>query len=86
MTAKQLTCLRLCPMALEGKSKVKLSLNCHTGAKGERSFSSYSFLTSAEDGVSDERHAPAAPYYHKRTPGTHWIGGWVGLRAGLERG
>jgi hypothetical protein len=22
----------------------------------------------------------------KRAPGTHWIGGWVGLRAGLDAG
>jgi hypothetical protein len=33
-------------------------------------------------GVSGQRHAPAAHF----TPGTHWIGGWVGLRAGLDAG
>jgi hypothetical protein len=33
-------------------------------------------------GVSGQRHAPAAPF----TPGTHWIGGWLGLRAGLDAG
>jgi hypothetical protein len=43
-----------------------------------------SFSTSALDGVSGERHAPAALYPYERTPGTHWIGGWVSLRAGLD--
>jgi len=31
-----------------------------------------------------QRHAPAAPYPLER-PGTHCTGGWVGLRAGLDR-
>jgi hypothetical protein len=31
-----------------------------------------------------QRHAPAAPYPRER-PGTHFTGGWVGLRAGLDR-
>jgi hypothetical protein len=35
-------------------------------------------------GVSGQRHAPTALYPRGRTPGTHWIGGWVGLRAGLD--
>jgi hypothetical protein len=36
-------------------------------------------------GVSGQRHAPAARFTPgERTPGTHWIGGWVGLRAGLD--
>jgi hypothetical protein len=34
-------------------------------------------------GVSDQYHAPAALYPWERTPGTHWIGVRVGLRAGL---
>jgi hypothetical protein len=34
--------------------------------------------------VSDQRHAPAALYTQEWTPGTHWIGGCVGLRAGLD--
>jgi hypothetical protein len=37
-------------------------------------------------GVSGQRHAPAALYPGERTPGTHWIGGWVGTRAGLDAG
>jgi hypothetical protein len=34
----------------------------HKGAWLERRYSSYSFTTSALDGVSDQRHAPAALY------------------------
>jgi len=40
-------------------------------------------LTSALDGVDGQRHAPAALSLEK--PGTHCIGGWVGLRASLDR-
>jgi hypothetical protein len=47
-------------------------------------YNSYSFLTSALDGVIGQRHAPAALYSQERTPGTHWTGGWVGPRAGLD--
>jgi hypothetical protein len=35
-------------------------------------------------GVSGQRHAPAALYPGESTPGTSWIGAWVGLRAGLD--
>jgi hypothetical protein len=34
--------------------------------------------------VSGQRHTPAEIYPHERTPGMHWIEGWVGLRAGLD--
>jgi len=34
--------------------------------------------------VRGQRHAPAAPYSRER-PGAHCTGGWVGLRAGLDR-
>jgi hypothetical protein len=34
--------------------------------------------------VSGQRHAPAALYSLEMTPGTHWIGGWVGFRAGVD--
>jgi hypothetical protein len=29
-------------------------------------------------------HASAVLYPREKTPGTHWIGGWVGIRAGLN--
>ena len=34
-------------------------------------------------GVRGQRHAPAAHYRWER-PGTHYTGGWVGLRASLD--
>jgi hypothetical protein len=40
----------------------------HADDKGESIYSSYSFLTSALDGVSAQRHAPAALYPRERTP------------------
>jgi hypothetical protein len=40
-------------------------------------------LTLVLDGVGGQRHAPAALPPGKR-PGTHFIGGWVGQRAGLD--
>jgi hypothetical protein len=49
-----------------------------------KGYSSYSLLTSALDGVRDQRHAPATLYPGKSTPRTNWIEGWVGLRAGLD--
>jgi len=33
--------------------------------------------------VSGQQHAPAALYPRER-PGTHFTGGWVGTRAGLD--
>jgi hypothetical protein len=41
-------------------------------------------LTSALDGVSGQRYARPRFTPRERIPGTHWTGGWVGLRAGLE--
>jgi hypothetical protein len=35
-------------------------------------------------GVSGQRHAPAAFYPRGKDPRYHWIGGWVGPRAGLD--
>jgi hypothetical protein len=34
--------------------------------------------------VSGEHHALAVLYPQGKTPGTHWIRGWVGPRAGLD--
>jgi hypothetical protein len=41
-------------------------------------------MTSALDGVNGQRHAPVELYPRERSPGTHWIGGWVGLRADVD--
>jgi hypothetical protein len=64
--------------------KVKLSRYCHAADKGERRYSSYSFVTSALDGVSGQRHALAALNPRERTPDNHCTGGWVSLRAALN--
>jgi hypothetical protein len=56
----------------------------HGGAWGERRYNSSSFSTSALDGVSGQRHVPAALCPGERTPGIHCTRGWVGLRAGLD--
>jgi hypothetical protein len=42
------------------------------------------FLTLALDEMSGQRHAPEEFTRRERTPGTHWQGSWVGLRAGLD--
>jgi hypothetical protein len=68
------------------KSKKKTKLCCYrrAGTQGKSTHSSYSFLTSALDGVSGQPHGPAALYPRERTASTHWIGGWVDFRAGLD--
>jgi hypothetical protein len=53
-------------------------------APRERRHSSYSFLIPTLDGVSGQRHTPAAIYPREMTPETHCTGGWVGPRAGLD--
>jgi hypothetical protein len=35
-------------------------------------------------GLSGQRDAPAVLSPRERIPGTHWTGGWVGLRAGMD--
>jgi hypothetical protein len=65
-------------------NKAKSSRYSHADDKRERNYSSYSFLTSALEGVSDQRRAPVPFTPGERTPGTHCIRGWVGLRAGLD--
>ena len=40
-------------------------------------------MTTALEGVSGRRHAPAVLYPRER-PGTHCTGGWVGPRTGLD--
>jgi hypothetical protein len=47
-------------------------------------YSSILLLTSALEGVRGRRHVPAAPYPRER-PDTHYAGGWLGLRAVLDR-
>ena len=56
----------------------------HEGPQVEQSFSSTLFQTSALEGGEGSASIPAATYPQER-PGTHCTGGWVGLRAGLDR-
>jgi hypothetical protein len=69
------------------KKQAKVKQSCPAtrpvGARKER-YSSHYFLTSALEGVSGQRHVPATLYPREWTHDTHWIGGWVGLRAGLD--
>jgi hypothetical protein len=53
-------------------------------AQGERRYSFYSFMTSALERVSGQRHAPDALYLRAKDLGTHWTGVWAGPRAGLD--
>jgi hypothetical protein len=65
------------------KKNVKWSR--YAGVLCERRYSCYSFLTSALEGGEwlASRPGHALPP-EERAPGTHCIGGWVGLRAGLH--
>jgi hypothetical protein len=55
--------------------------------QGERMYSSYSFTTSEQDGMSGQLHAPASLYPRGKDPppGNHWIEGWVGPKIGLTQ-
>jgi hypothetical protein len=71
------------------KVKVKLS-PCfnwaprHEGVVGEWRYNSTHSLTSALDGGEWSGSRPGRFTPRERTPGTHWIGGWVGTRAVLD--
>jgi hypothetical protein len=70
--------------------KVKLSLwfswaTPHEGALGEWIYkNSTHSLTSALDGGERSASRPGSSTPRERAHGTHWIGGWVGHRAGLD--
>jgi hypothetical protein len=51
----------------------------------ERKYSSYSFMTSALDGVSGQSHAPQRFTPGERTPVTHCTGGWVSEQIWTQR-
>jgi hypothetical protein len=52
---------------------------------GRGVYSSYSFLTSALDGDEWSASRPGRAFTPgEGTPGTHWTGGWMGPRAGLD--
>ena len=55
----------------------------HEDPEGQYSYSSTFSLTSALDGVGGQRNSSAALPPRKRL-GTHCVGSWIGLRAGLD--
>jgi hypothetical protein len=65
---------------------VKLSRYTPWRHMGERRYSSYSFLTSALDGGEWSASRTLPPGKEPPVPITHWIGVWVGPRAGLDAG
>jgi hypothetical protein len=64
----------------------KLKLSCYSNAdmKAERRYSSNSFLTSAQDGISSQQHMLATLYSWEWTLSTNWTGSCVGLRDRLD--
>jgi hypothetical protein len=54
------------------------------GVMGEWMYSSTHSLTSAPDRCEWTASRPDRFTSRERTPGTHWIGGWVGPRTGLD--
>jgi hypothetical protein len=56
----------------------------HEDLLGEWRYSSTSSLTSAVDGEWSASRLLHFTPSRERTPGTHWIGGWVGPRASLD--
>jgi hypothetical protein len=73
------------------KGKLNLSLSVfliwaprHEDVLGEWKYSSTHSLTSPLDGGEWPASRPGHFTPRERTPGTHWIGGWVGPRAGLD--
>jgi len=68
------------------KVKVKSTLEQATKAQSwSRDIALLFFLTSALDGMGGQSHAPAALPPGTRSV-THYIGGWVGPRAGQNGG
>jgi hypothetical protein len=56
------------------KKQTLIKYTRKAGAKEERKYSSYSFLTSALDGVSGERHVPAVFYPWRLGGPQSWSG------------
>jgi hypothetical protein len=52
--------------------------------QGERIYSSYSFTTLVLDGLCDQPQSRPRFTPGEKTSDTHWTGGWVGVRSGLD--
>jgi hypothetical protein len=80
---KKLTANLKPKMKSEHKVRVKLTRYRHASVKGRGNIApTHSLL--ALDGVSGQHHALGALYPWEKTAGTHWIGGCVALRAGMD--
>jgi hypothetical protein len=66
-------------IALDLILKVKLSHYCHSGTKGRVYITFFSRW-----GVSGQHRTLATLYSGKGSPSNHCVGGWVGLKAGLD--
>ncbi|KDR20851.1 hypothetical protein L798_04655 [Zootermopsis nevadensis] len=64
--------------------KIKLSHYMLCRRLGGSGGIAYSVLTSAPDGGKWSASYPGRALPPGKEPGTHWIGGWVGPRAGLD--
>ena len=79
----QYICLLLLILIVKVKVKVKCTLVQAVRPIGRVEVYLYSFLTTAQEGMKGQRHAPAALYPRERHS-THCIGGWMGPVAGLD--
>jgi hypothetical protein len=69
----------------KGKKAKAVPLHAMEALGGERRYSSYSFSTWALDGGEWSASRPGRAFIPgERTSGTHYTGGWVGPRAGLD--
>jgi hypothetical protein len=68
--------IKMCPWCLTER----LAMRTDRGVEVQL----HSFLTSALDGGEWLVSRPGRITPEKGIPGTHWIGGWVGPRAGLD--
>jgi hypothetical protein len=66
------------------RKEVKLSLYYTMKAYREVDVQTHVFLTSALVGVEWSALCPTRFTPGESAPSTHWIGGWVGLRASLD--
>jgi hypothetical protein len=69
------------------KDKVQVKSLCLTkqeGVLGEWRYSSTHYLTSALEGGERSASRPGRFTPKETAPGTHWIGGWVGITSVLD--
>jgi hypothetical protein len=68
----------------KGKLPVLYSAPCHEDVLGSWRYSSTHSLMSVVDGGEWSGTCPSCFTPRERAPSTHWIGGWMGSRAGLD--